>query len=45
MLLKSDYEGWLVFKAKRLNGVNNNGVIYIYSFPCGSMTCNRLWTQ
>ena len=32
MLLKSDYEGWLVFKAKRLNGVNNNGVIYIYIY-------------
>ena len=33
MLLKSDYEGWLVFKAKRLNGVNKQWCdIYIF-FP------------
>ena len=31
MLLKSDYEGWLIFKAKRLNSVNKM-VIYIYIF-------------
>ena len=31
MLLKSDYEGWLVFKAKRLNSVNKM-VWYIYIY-------------